>query len=135
MGPLINSSAYFKYQKSSKLASRCGKVLVGGKIRKDGDLKYGLFVKPMNVEGVSNDNPLLIEELFVPILCIAEYANLDEPLEQCNKSEYGLTAGIYSDNKRETETFLQDIEAGVVYVNRTLGATTGAMVGCQSFGG
>ncbi len=52
MGPLINSSAYFKYRKYSKLATRCGKVLVGGKIREDGDLKYGFFVEPMIVEGV-----------------------------------------------------------------------------------
>jgi 1-pyrroline-5-carboxylate dehydrogenase len=135
MGPLINSTAYFKYQEYSKIASRYGKVLVGGKIRKDGDLKYGFFVEPMIVEGLSNDNLLLKEELFVPILCIAEYAKFDEALEQCNKSKYGLTAGIYSDNKQEIETFLQDIQAGVVYVNRTSGATTGAMVGCQSFGG
>jgi 1-pyrroline-5-carboxylate dehydrogenase len=46
-----------------------------------------------------------------------------------------LTAGIYSDSEKEIKIFLQDIQAGVVYVNRTLGATTGAMVGCQSFGG
>jgi 1-pyrroline-5-carboxylate dehydrogenase len=135
MGPLINSTAYFKYQECSKLASRYGKVLVGGKIKKEGDLKFGFFVEPMIVEGLSNENLLLKEELFVPILCIAEYAKFDEALEQCNKSEYGLTAGIYSDNKQEIETFLQDIQAGVVYVNRSSGATTGAMVGCQSFGG
>jgi 1-pyrroline-5-carboxylate dehydrogenase len=135
MGPLINSTSYFKYQEYSKIASRYGKVLVGGKIRKDGDLRYGFFVEPLIVEGLSNDNLLLKDELFVPILCIAEFAKFDEALEQCNKSEYGLTAAIYSDNKQEIETFLQDIQAGVVYVNRTSGATTGAMVGCQSFGG
>jgi 1-pyrroline-5-carboxylate dehydrogenase len=135
MGPLINLSAYFKYQEYSKIASRYGKVLAGGKIRMDGDLKYGFFVEPMIVEGLSNDNLLMKEELFVPILCIGEYDKFDEALEQCNKSEYGLTAGIYSNNKQEIEPFLQDIQAGVVYVNRTSGATTGAMVGCQSFGG
>jgi 1-pyrroline-5-carboxylate dehydrogenase len=135
MGPVINSTAYNKYQKYSKIASRYGKVLVGGKVRKNGDLKYGFFVEPMIVEGLSNNNLLLKEELFVPILCIAEYAKFDEALEQCNISEYGLTAAIYSDNKQEIETFLQEIQAGVVYVNRTSGATTGAMVGSQSFGG
>ena len=135
MGPLINSAAYVKYQEYSKLARRHGKVLVGGKIKIGGDLKYGFFVEPLVVEGLSKDNRLLKEELFVPILCIAEYSELDEALQQCNKSEYGLTAGIYSDNKHEIEAFLQDIQAGVVYINRASGATTGAMVGCQSFGG
>jgi hypothetical protein len=33
--------------------------LVGGKIRKDDDLKYGFFVAPMIVEGVSNDKSLI----------------------------------------------------------------------------
>jgi 1-pyrroline-5-carboxylate dehydrogenase len=135
MGPLINSTAYSKYKKYSRIASRYGKVLVGGKIKKDGDLKNGFFVEPMIVEGLPSDNLLLREELFVPILCIVEYDKLNEALEQCNKSEYGLTAGIYSDNNQEIETFLQDIQAGVVYVNRAYGATTGAMVGSQSFGG
>ena len=108
---------------------------MGGKIKEAGDLRNGFFVEPTIVEGLLNDNILLKEELFVPILCIAEYTKFDEALEQCNKTEYGLTAAIYSDNKQEIETFLQDIQAGVVYVNRTSGATTGAMVGCQSFGG
>jgi 1-pyrroline-5-carboxylate dehydrogenase len=52
-----------------------------------------------------------------------------------NQSEYGLTSGIYSNKKEEILKFLQDIEAGVVYVNRKKSSTTGAMVGRQSFGG
>jgi 1-pyrroline-5-carboxylate dehydrogenase len=135
MGPLINSTAYSKYQKYSRIASRYGKVLTGGTTKRSGDLKNGFFVEPLVVEGLPNDNLLLKEELFVPILSIMEYDKFEKAIEQCNKSEYGLAAGIYTDSKQEIETFLQDIQAGVVYVNRTSGATTGAMVGCQSFGG
>jgi 1-pyrroline-5-carboxylate dehydrogenase len=46
-----------------------------------------------------------------------------------------LTAGIYSTKKEEIEKFFESIETGVVYANRALSATTGAMVGCQSFVG
>jgi len=42
-----------------------------------------------------------------------------------------LTAGIYSRKKEEIEKFFESIETGVVYAS----ATTGAMVGCQSFVG
>jgi 1-pyrroline-5-carboxylate dehydrogenase len=135
MGPLINSSAYDKYRKFSKIAFKDGKVLMGGKIKNDGDFMYGYYVEPTIVEGLSKDNRLFEEELFVPILCIAEYDRFDEALDQCNESEYGLTAGIYSNNQKEIESFLENVEAGVVYVNRSLGATTGAIVGCQPFGG
>jgi 1-pyrroline-5-carboxylate dehydrogenase len=52
-----------------------------------------------------------------------------------NDADYGLTAGIFSSDHGEVKKFLDHIEAGVVYVNRQASATTGAMVGCQPFGG
>ena len=48
---------------------------------------------------------------------------------------YGLTAGVYSEDPAEVQTFLDRIEAGVTYVNRRAGATTGAWPGIQAFGG
>jgi 1-pyrroline-5-carboxylate dehydrogenase len=87
------------------------------------------------MDSLSKDSLLLKEELFVPILCISEYKNFGEALDQCNETQYGLTAGIYSKNKNEIESFFDNIEAGLVYANRSRGATTGAIVGCQSFGG
>jgi 1-pyrroline-5-carboxylate dehydrogenase len=78
---------------------------------------------------------LFKEELFVPILCIAEYKDFEEGLRLCNESEYGLTSGIYSTKKEEIDKFLENSKSGVVYVNRSVSATTGAMVGSQPFGG
>ena len=45
------------------------------------------------------------------------------------------TAGFFSSDDAEIDTFLETIEAGVVYVNRAAGATTGAWPGVQPFGG
>jgi 1-pyrroline-5-carboxylate dehydrogenase len=58
-----------------------------------------------------------------------------EVLELANDTEYGLTAGFYSGDQAEIDRFLDRIEAGVVYVNRKAGATTGAWPGVQPFGG
>jgi 1-pyrroline-5-carboxylate dehydrogenase len=135
IGPLINSNAYNKYKKFSKLAFNDGNVLTGGKVKNDGEFCHGYYVEPTIVDGLSKNSPLLREELFVPILCIIEYESFGKALKQCNETQYGLTAGIYSTNKKEIETFVDNVEAGVVYANRSRGATTGAMVGCQSFGG
>ena len=52
-----------------------------------------------------------------------------------NDSVYGLTAGVYSEDQAEVQTFLDRIQAGVLYVNRRAGATTGAWPGIQAFGG
>jgi len=46
---------------------------------------------------------------------------------------YGLTAGFFSDDREEVERFKEAIEAGVIYINRRAGATTGAWPGIQAF--
>jgi acyl-CoA reductase-like NAD-dependent aldehyde dehydrogenase len=65
---------------------------------------------------------------------VGEVASLDEALTLANASDYGLTAGLYG-SKEEAASFLERIEAGVTYVNRPQGATTGAWPGFQPFGG
>jgi 1-pyrroline-5-carboxylate dehydrogenase len=135
VGPLINSDAYKNYQRYTMQASRDGKLLVGGRINKSGDLKYGFYVEPTIIDGLPRGHRLFTDELFLPILCLVEYASLEDALRSCNRSEYGLTAGIYTKKKKDVKKFIEGIESGVVYVNRSLSATTGAMVGCQSFVG
>jgi 1-pyrroline-5-carboxylate dehydrogenase len=56
-------------------------------------------------------------------------------MAEANAIDYGLTAGIFSRDDHEVARFLDEIEAGVVYVNRRAGATTGAWPGIQSFCG
>ena len=52
-----------------------------------------------------------------------------------NDACYGLTAGFYSRDAEERRWFFDNIQAGVTYVNRAAGATTGAWPGYQPFGG
>jgi len=61
--------------------------------------------------------------------------SIEEALQRANDTRLGLTAGLYSEDPGEREKFLDQIEAGVVYVNRRAGATTGAWPGIQPFGG
>jgi 1-pyrroline-5-carboxylate dehydrogenase len=135
MGPLVNESAYKKYQQYARLADRDGKVLVGGHVKKEGELKHGYYVAPTIVTGLPKKHRLFREEIFVPILCVTDYEKFDDALRMANDVDYGLTAGIFSSDQEEVKKFLDHIEAGVIYVNRQASATTGAMVGCQPFGG
>jgi len=135
VGPLANEDAYKKYQKFVKVAAKDGKVLTGGSVKKDGELKHGYYVEPTIVVGLPKQHWLFKEEMFVPILCIADYERFDDAIKLANDADYGLTAGIFSGSREEAQQFLDGIEAGVVYVNRQASATTGAMVGCQPFGG
>jgi 1-pyrroline-5-carboxylate dehydrogenase len=135
VGPLANEDAYKKYQQYVRIADRDGKILVGGSARKDGELKHGYYVQPTVVTGLPKKHRLFNEEMFVPILCVTDYEKFDDAIKLSNEADYGLTAGIFSGNQEEIKEFLDCIEAGVVYVNRQASATTGAMVGCQPFGG
>lgn len=135
LGPVINENAYRNYQMHVETARQEGKLLTGGKVLREGDYQHGYFVEPTIVDGLPKDHKLFFEELFLPIVCVATVRNLKEALDEANKVEYGLTAGIFTSDTREAEKFLESIEAGVAYLNRSVGATTGAVVGVQPFVG
>ena len=69
------------------------------------------------------------------MLAVTQIESLDEAIARANESEYGLTAGLFTEEEHEREKFFDEVQAGVVYANRRGGATTGAWPGIQSFGG
>lgn len=71
-------------------------------------------------------------ELFGPVLGVMRADNLEHALRLANGNRYGLTAGLHSLDEREHQVWLQKIEAGNCYINRTI---TGAIVERQPFGG
>jgi RHH-type proline utilization regulon transcriptional repressor/proline dehydrogenase/delta 1-pyrroline-5-carboxylate dehydrogenase len=71
-------------------------------------------------------------ELFGPLLGIMRADNLHHAIELANGTPFGLTAGIHSLDPREQKLWIEGIEAGNCYINRTI---TGAIVQRQPFGG
>lgn len=134
LGPIINDNAMETYEKAVAEARAKGRVLTGGERLTEGDMARGLFVRPTVVEA-PDDASFWTQELFVPFVAVAPFDSLDEAIERANATEYGLTAGLFSADKAEIDRWLSRIEAGVVYVNRRAGATTGAWPGVQPFGG
>ena len=134
MGPVIDGEAVDRFKDAVKEARKEGRVLAGGEVLSD-DLPEGNYVAPTVVGDLPADHRLFKDELFVPFVAVAPVEDLDEALKLANDTEYGLTAGFYSADQAEVDRFLDRIEAGVVYVNRKAGATTGAWPGVQPFGG
>ena len=135
LGPIINSEAKSKFENTVDLAKKEGHVLTGGSVIKTNSLEKGYFVEPTIVEKLPEDHKLMKEELFLPFLCIQRYEDFDEAIKLANKSEYGLTAGIFSEDKKQLEEFFSKIHSGVVYANRSASATTAALVSSQPFVG
>jgi 1-pyrroline-5-carboxylate dehydrogenase len=136
MGPVINERALRKFTDAVADARRDGgTVELGGDVLRGPETERGYFPTPTIVTGLPVTHRLFRDELFVPFLVVGEVDSLDQAVELSNSTEYGLTAGIFSRDEAEIRRFLDAIQAGVVYVNRRAGATSGAWPGIQSFGG
>ena len=135
LGPVINEEAINKFKDAVDLAQKDGRIIFGGHILKDKEHVYGHFVEPTIVKNLPRDHKLIKEELFLPFLCIDTYDDFEEAIQLANDTEYGLTAGIFSEDKKQLEEFFQKIQAGTVYANREASATTAALVKSQPFVG
>jgi 1-pyrroline-5-carboxylate dehydrogenase len=134
VGPVIDDRAVNRYEEA--VASAAGGTVRTGGRRLTGDaFDRGTYVAPTVVDGLPPDHDLFKRELFLPLVAVAPVDDLDHALALANDTEYGLTAGIFSEDRGEIDRFFDRIEAGVVYANRKGGATTGAWPGCQSFCG
>jgi 1-pyrroline-5-carboxylate dehydrogenase len=133
MGPVANKSALNDYKEFVADLRANGDIVFGGQVLEDAG--NGYFVAPTIVDNLPEDHRLWKQEMFLPIVTVAGYEDLDEAMKKANDVEYGLTAGFFSEDDDEVNWWLDNIEAGVIYVNRSSGATTGAWPGYQSFGG
>jgi 1-pyrroline-5-carboxylate dehydrogenase len=133
-GPVINPDAVKRFERAVKQARREGEILVGGSRLEGPQFAHGHYVAP-TIAKLPLDSSLFGEELFVPFLAIGEVTGLDQAIAETNKTDYGLTAGIFSTQDAEITRFFDEAEAGVCYVNKRTGATTGAWPGAQPFTG
>lgn len=131
LGPVIDDSIAARIDEALEAARHDGRVLTGGRVQE----LPGNYYRPIVVNGLPQDHPLTRDELFAPILTIVTVDSFADALEEANAVDYGLSAGVFSGDPEEVEQFLEEIEAGVLYVNRAAGATTGAWPGVQSFCG
>lgn len=134
VGPVIDEGAVARFDEAVKLAAG-GTIRTGGAHGNGGDLGKGTFVQPTIVDGLPLEHELFHRELFLPFLTVGVVDSLEEGLAAANDTEYGLTAGIFTEDEVEIATFFNTIEAGVVYANRKGGATTGAWPESQPFCG
>jgi len=135
LGPVIDEKAVDRHQAATAEARRDGRVFTGGEHLADRGMDRGFYVEPTVVGNLPTDHRLFRDELFAPFTAVSAVDSFDEALRLANDSVYGLTAGVYSEDQGEVQRFLDTCEAGVLYVNRRAGATTGAWPGVQAFGG
>jgi aldehyde dehydrogenase (NAD+) len=95
-------------------------VAAGGEVRD----RPGNFVEPTVFVDVDNDMRVAQEEIFGPVVVVIPFGDADDPVEIANDVDYGLTAGVFTNDVRRALSAVRDIEAGNVYVNKWFGDTT-----------
>jgi 1-pyrroline-5-carboxylate dehydrogenase len=135
LGPVINKSSFNHFQEyTEEITGAGGKFLTGGHVKTGGVFDKGFYCEPTLVVDLPFEHRLWRHEMFLPITTIGKVKNLEEAMQHANDVDYGLTAGFYG-SEEESSWFFDQAQAGVAYVNRPQGATTGAWPGFQPFGG
>ncbi|HZD44360.1 MAG TPA: aldehyde dehydrogenase family protein, partial [Methanomicrobiales archaeon] len=135
-GPLIDERAGKTYVDAVNQAQQDGgSLLAGGEVLTGGLFDRGCYVRPTIVSGLPHVHRLVKEELFVPFLVLDACSSLEEAVSNSNSTNFGLTAGIFSEDEGEITYFFEHIAFGTCYANRGGGATTGAWPGAQPFTG
>jgi 1-pyrroline-5-carboxylate dehydrogenase len=134
LGPVISSAAAEQFAQASAQARKDGDVLTGGERLTSAPFDRGNYVEP-TIARLPLDHALFREELFLPFLSLGVVDSFDQALAESNRVPLGLTGGLFSKEDAEIDRFFDEMEAGVLYVNRRSGATTGAWPGVQSFCG
>ncbi|WNG87530.1 aldehyde dehydrogenase family protein [Mycobacterium sp. ITM-2016-00317] len=130
-GPLVNEHSVDRFERVIAAARDDGRIVVGGNV----NCAVGNFVDATVIDGLPTGHPLTREELFLPVLTVTKVPDIDAAITEANAIPFGLSAGIFTDDEQERERFLDEIEAGIVFVNHKGGATTGVWPGNQTMSG
>jgi aldehyde dehydrogenase (NAD+) len=111
LGPVINDRAADRLRRHFDDArSKGAKILAGGEID-------GRFVSPTVFANVTPDMLLYQEESFGPVCSIFKARNDEDAIRIANDSEYGLTAGVFTDDEERGLGIINRLETGNCHLN------------------
>jgi 1-pyrroline-5-carboxylate dehydrogenase len=129
IGPVVNKSSEEKILSFiRKGIAEGGRLVVGGKKAAGG----GYFIEPTVIADVDPRGTIAQEEIFGPVLAVLKAKNFDDALGIANNTEFGLTGGVWTKNRKNAEKAKRLFHVGNFYINRKI---TGALVGVHPFGG
>lgn len=132
MGPKVSQDELETTLEYIEIGQDEGATLAAGGNRLDkGDLADGYFVEPTVFSDVEPDMQIAQEEIFGPVLGVIPVSGFEKAIEVANATEFGLSAGIVTQNHTEANRFIDEIDFGVVKVNEQ----TAGIVPYVPFGG
>jgi acyl-CoA reductase-like NAD-dependent aldehyde dehydrogenase len=114
LGPVISQKQMDKILKFVDGSKSEGASVVVGGARARGD---GWFIQPTIVTDVTDTMTIAREEVFGPVLSVLKFDTEEEVIQRANASEYGLAAGLWSQDVSRVRRSVALLEAGTVWVN------------------
>lgn len=118
MGAITTAAQFEKIQEYLQIGRDEGaQVAVGGSRATGEDLDAGRFIQPTIFVDVKNSMRIAQEEIFGPVLSVIKFDSEEEAVEIANDTQYGLTAGVWTQNLGRAHRMAAQINAGQVNVN------------------
>lgn len=93
------------------------RLVCGGKPATVEGCEGGFYIEPTVLADVTNDMKVAREEIFGPVLSVIKYSVIDEAIAMANDTDYGLSAGIWTDDLVRANQLARELRAGSVWVN------------------
>jgi betaine-aldehyde dehydrogenase len=93
------------------------RLLAGGKREVGGAYASGAYVQPTVFTDCRDDMKIVREEIFGPVMSILSFEEEDEVIRRANDTEYGLAAGLMTENLSRAHRVIHQLEAGICWIN------------------
>jgi succinate-semialdehyde dehydrogenase/glutarate-semialdehyde dehydrogenase len=119
IGPLATAQILKDLEEQVQVSVAAGaKILTGGqKFRAGGNLADGNFYEPTVLADIPRDSPAYRDELFGPVASLFRVRNIDEAIDLANDTPFGLGSAAWTDDESELKRFIEELEAGSVFIN------------------
>ncbi|ELZ19870.1 Aldehyde Dehydrogenase [Halosimplex carlsbadense 2-9-1] len=118
LGPKVTAEQVERTMGYIQEAEQAGAAFVtGGSQPDDEALSDGCFVAPTLIDDIDHDNRAVQEEIFGPVQEVFTWSDYDEMIDLANDVDYGLAAGVITEDLTKAHRAVRDIEAGNIWVN------------------
>lgn len=119
LGAMVSRPHYEKVMGCIELARKeGGQLLCGGKsVQLEGRCAEGYFIEPTIIEGLGPDCRTNREEIFGPVVTLQAFETDEEALKLANRSDYGLSATIWTQNLNRAHQIGAAVSSGIIWVN------------------
>ncbi|PLR79801.1 aldehyde dehydrogenase [Bacillus canaveralius] len=114
IGPVISERQYRRILDYIQIGIEEGATVACGGEPFEGN---GFFIQPTIFTNVRNDMRVAQEEIFGPVTCIIKYTSIEELVKQANGTDMGLAMSVWSNNIRLAHQVVNQLEAGIVWIN------------------